>query len=76
MLYIECPTGSGLSTRPKKYINKYISFADEAEWLVEFLLKFFKKFPKFAKRDIILSGESGGGAVSINLAAKILKEEA
>jgi carboxypeptidase C (cathepsin A) len=61
LLFIEAPLGSGLSIRMPKYKNKYLDLESEADFLSEFLTKFFAQQTQFAKSELIIFGQAGGG---------------
>jgi carboxypeptidase C (cathepsin A) len=61
LLFIDAPLGSGLSIRNPKYKKKYLDLESEADFFSEFLTKFFAQHTQFAKSELIISGQAGGG---------------
>ncbi|OMO52595.1 Peptidase S10, serine carboxypeptidase [Corchorus capsularis] len=71
LLFIDSPTGSGWSYSNTSSDYKNGDYRTNKD-LVTFMLKWYKKFPCFKSRDIILAGSSYAGHFVPNLANSLL----
>ncbi|KAI1718082.1 serine carboxypeptidase domain-containing protein [Ditylenchus destructor] len=73
IVFLESPVGTGFSySIDGNYTNSDDQSADEA---YEAIKQFLKKFPKFRKHEIFLTGESYAGVFIPVLSAKVLRSQ-
>jgi len=75
MLYLESPAGVGFSYSANKSFYGYMNDDITARDNIEFLQRWFDKFPEYKNRDFFITGESYAGHYVPQLAQLIIQSK-
>ncbi|KAM1014650.1 hypothetical protein ACFX2C_044609 [Malus domestica] len=75
MLYLESPAGVGFSYSANKSFYGYVNDDITARDNIEFLQRWFDKFPEYKNRDFFITGESYAGHYVPQLAQLIIQSK-